>query len=319
MRRGVMRNRRLWLLALLLGGCVAGYLMLGARGNWGFVLPFRGNKLAALLLVAVAVSTATVLFQTITRNRILTPAIMGFDALYVLIQTVLIFVLGAQAYGRLPEFGQFVLNTVLMLVAALALFGTLLTRGGGDLMRMILTGIIFAVLFRAITGFLQRMIDPNEYAIVQVISFARFTRIDGELLGIAAALTMCAVIATWRMRYRLDVLALGRDAAINLGEDPRRDMFQALVIIAVLVSVSTALVGPLAFLGLLVVSLAHLVTPTPSHAVLLPSAALVSGIMLVGGQLLLERVMGLSTPLVVVVDVLGGLVFLTLLMRRTIR
>lgn len=310
-----MHNRRLWFLLLALIACTLGYLALGARGNWAFVLPFRGNKLAALLLVAVAVSTATVLFQTITQNRILTPAIMGFDALYVLILTVMIYVAGAQVFVQVSQIGAFALNTVLMMGGALALFGTLMLRAGGDLMRMLLTGIIFGALFRAGTGFLQRMIDPNEYSVVQVASYARFARVDAALLAVAGGVTCVALIAAWRMRHRLDVLALGPDVAINLGEDPRRGMFQALIIIAVLVSVSTALVGPLAFLGLLVVSLAHLITPTASHQVLLPSAALVSGITLVGGQFLLERVLHLTTPLVVVIDVVGGVVFLILLLR----
>jgi iron complex transport system permease protein len=311
-----MFHKRLFLLATVLALCVAGYLLLGSRGNWGFVLAFRANKLAALLLVALSVSTATVLFQTITRNHILTPAVMGFDALYLLILTVLVFMLGAQDFVRLPELGQFILNTVLTMGAALALFGTLLSRGGTDLFRMILTGIIFAGLFRSITSFLQRLIDPNDYVVVQSASFARFSRIDIGLLTLAAVLTVVALIAAWRMRHKLDVLSLGAEAATNLGEDPRRGMFTVLVIVSVLVSVSTALVGPLAFLGLLVVSVARQITPTLSHAVLLPSAALVSAITLVGGQFLLEHLLQLSTPLIVVVDVLGGLVFLTLLLRR---
>jgi iron complex transport system permease protein len=311
-----MFHKRLFLLATVLALCVAGYLLLGSRGNWGFVLAFRANKLAALLLVALSVSTATVLFQTITRNHILTPAVMGFDALYLLILTVLVFMLGAQDFVRLPELGQFVLNTVLTMGAALALFGTLLSRGGSDMFRMILTGIIFAGLFRSITSFLQRLIDPNDYVVVQSASFARFSRIDMGLLTLAAVLTVVALSAAWRMRHKLDVLSLGPEAATNLGEDPRRGMFTVLVIVSVLVSVSTALVGPLAFLGLLVVSVARQITPTVSHAVLLPSAALVSAITLVGGQLLLEHLLQLSTPLIVVVDVLGGLVFLTLLLRR---
>jgi iron complex transport system permease protein len=310
-----MHTKRLCILAVVLLGCIAGYMTFGARGNWGFVLPFRANKLAALLLVGASVSTATVLFQTITQNRILTPAIMGFDALYVLILTVLVFVLGGIEFGRLPPMGQFILNSVVMMFAALLLFGTLLTRAKSDVMRMILTGIVFAALFRAITEFIQRMIDPNEYAVVQASAFARFARIDTELLLLAAFLTGTALMAAWRMRHQLDVLALGRDAAINLGVDPRGGMFRALIIIAVLVSVSTALVGPLAFLGLIVVSIAYLVTPTGSHAVLLTSAVLFSCLTLVGGQFVLERLLGLSTPLVVVIDGLGGVLFLTLLLR----
>ncbi len=311
-----MYPKRLWWLLALLGLCITLYLGLGARGNWGFVLSFRANKLIALLLVAVSVSTATVLFQTITRNHILTPSVMGFDALYLLTLTVLIFVLGGQTFTQLPEIAQFLVNSLLLMGAALALFGTLLRRGGHDLFRMILTGIIFAGLFRSVSSFLQRVIDPNEFMVLQANAFARFGRVDTPLLTLAALLTGGALIAAWRMRHRLDVLSLGDESAVNLGEDPKRGMFQVLVLVSILVSVSTALVGPMAFLGLLVVSVARQITPVMFHSIMLPSAGLVSAITLVGGQMVLERALRSSTPLVVIVDVLGGLVFLILLLRR---
>jgi iron complex transport system permease protein len=182
--------------------------MLGARGNWSFVLPFRGNKLVVLFIVAVATSTATVLFQTITHNRILTPAIMGFDALYILILTVRVSVFGVQSFVQVSAIEQFVLNTGIMLATALALFGTLLTKARSDVMRMVLTGIILSVLFRSITGFLQRVIDPNDYAVIQLSSYARLARIDTNLLTFATLLTIGALGLVWRMRHQLDVLAL---------------------------------------------------------------------------------------------------------------
>lgn len=293
------------------------FMTLGARGNWGFVLPFRGEKLAALLVVALAVSTSTVLFQTVARNRILTPAIMGFDALYVMILTGAVYVLGGQRYIALPAPALFFVNVTLMTGAALALFGTLLGRARGDLMRMMLTGIILGTLFRSFTSFLQRMIDPNEYAVIQVGSYARFTQVDTDLLAYTALLVAAACAAAWAMRHRLDVLALGHDAATNLGEDPRRGQRQALALVAVLVSAATALVGPVIFLGLLTVNLAHLVTPTARHAVLFTTSALLTALVLVGGQTLLERALGLKAPLTVVIDVVGGLVFLALLLRRS--
>lgn len=306
-------------LAGLLLLCGVGYMTLGARGNWDFVLPFRGAKLIALLLVGAAVSTATVLFQTITQNRILTPSIMGFDALYLLILTAAVYLLGAQPVLALPDIAQFLVTLVVLMGGALALFGTLLRDARHDLMRMILTGVIFGVLFRSLTGFMTRMIDPNEYSVIQVNAFARFNRIDTDLLWIALALCGAAFVLTWRMRHRLDVLALGHDAAINLGEDPRKGQIRALLLISVLVACSTALVGPVAFLGLLVVNLAHLITPTMRHDVLLPASALIAGIVLVGGQTLLERVLALATPLSVVVDLIGGAVFLFLVLRGSLR
>ncbi|WP_294228280.1 iron chelate uptake ABC transporter family permease subunit [uncultured Shimia sp.] len=311
-----MRAKSLWICCLLLVVCCVLFMTLEARGNWDFVLWFRGRKLAALLLVGAAVSTATLLFQTISRNHILTPSIMGFDALFTLIVTLAVFTFGAAGYNHLPVEVVFFVNLALLIAAALILFGTLLGQYRVDLMRMVLTGIIFGILFRSLTSFIFRMIDPSEFATIQVNSYARFNYIDVNLLGLATVLTSVTLVFCWRMRRQLDVLGLGFEIATNLGEHVARRQKQALVLVAVLVAVSTALVGPVAFLGLLVVSIARLVAPNETHATLLPLSAVIAGIVLVGGQAILERGLGMSTPLAVVIDFVGGFVFLALLLRK---
>ncbi|MDO6589847.1 enterobactin ABC transporter permease [Loktanella sp. D2R18] len=308
-------NRRLWgLFALLLLSC-AFYMLWGVRAPWSFVLPFRGAKLGALILVGCTVSTASLLFQTITQNRILTPSIMGFDALYLLLLSGAVFWLGGMTVAGAPPQIVFLVTASALIIASLLLFGTLMRSVRGDLLRMVLTGIIFGALFRSLTSFLERMIDPNEFAVVQAASFARFTQIETDLLALSAGVSGLALLRCWVIRHRLDVLALGRDTAMSLGEPPRRLELESLILIAILVSVSTALVGPLAFLGLLVLSLARLITPSEKHAILIPSAGLIAAITLVGGQAVMEHVMALSTPLVVVIDLLGGAVFLALLLK----
>lgn len=315
---------RITVLAVLLVLCCAGYLSLGASGNWvnwgdwgdwGFILALRGQKLAALLLVGLAMSWATVIFQTITHNRILTPSIMGFDALYLLLLSGVVWGLGAQTYQSLSPQLLMAANVTLLCGSALALFGLVLRAGQGDLMRLVLTGVILSVLFRSVTSYLQRMIDPNEYAVIQAAAFAKFSRVETDLLALSAVLTalVCAVI--WRMRHRLDVLALGHVLATSLGENPRRGEWQVLILVAVLVSVSTSLVGPVTFFGLLVTSLTYQILPTARHGAALTASALIAGIILVGGQTLMERILSLSTPLSVVVEFIGGLTFLILLLR----
>jgi len=311
-----MRAKSLLICGLLLVVCCVLFMTLEARGNWDFVLWFRGRKLAALLLVGAAVSTATLLFQTISRNHILTPSIMGFDALFTLIVTLAVFTIGAAGYNHLPVEVVFFINLFLLIAAALILFGTLLGQYRADVMRMVLTGIIFGILFRSITSFLSRMIDPSEFATIQVNSYARFNYIDVNLLWLAAILTSGALVFAWRMRRQLDVLGLGFEIATNLGEHVASRQKQALVLVAVLVAVSTALVGPVTFLGLLVVSIARLIAPNETHAILIPLSAVIAGIVLVGGQAILERVLGMSTPLAVVIDFVGGFVFLALLLRK---
>lgn len=306
---------RIILLAVALFLCCAAYMSVGARGDWSFVLPFRAQKLAALLLVGVALSWATVVFQTITGNRILTPSIMGFDALYLLLLSILVWSIGGQAYQALPAQGLMAANAALLCGAALFLFKAVLRAGRDNLMQMILTGVVLSVLFRSLTTYFQRVIDPNEYAVVQAASFARFSNVDTNLLGLATGLSLAACVGIWCIRHRLDVLTLGPVLSTSLGEPPRRLQWQALILISVLVSVSTALVGPVAFFGLLVTSLTYLIVPSCRHADILPAAALVAGTILVGGQTLMERILDLNTPLSVVVDFIGGLIFLFLLLR----
>ncbi|MFH6787124.1 MULTISPECIES: iron chelate uptake ABC transporter family permease subunit [Methylobacterium] len=302
------------LLAVALVAVAIAFMTIGANGRWGFVLPFRGTKLASLLLVGCAVATATVLFQTVSGNRILTPAIMGFDELYRLIQTGLVVGIGTGGFGD-PRL-RFLAETGAMVLFALLLYRWLLARNAGGLHRLLLVGVIGGVLFRSLSQFLQRMLDPNQFVVLQTSFFANFNAVRPDLLALAALLVLAAGLATWRLLPRLDVLLLGRDAAIALGVDHRRTLTQALVLVALLVSVSTALVGPVTFLGLLVAHLAYRMIPTYRHAVVLPAAALVAAITLVGGQLVLERVFSLNAALSIVIEFLGGLTLLVLLARR---
>ena len=307
-------------LALLLAGVSALWMFQGlGAGNPGFILSLRATKLAALITVAVAIGVATMLFQTVAANRVLTPSIMGFDALYVLMQTLMIVLLGNAGFAGLSAGLKFGIDVGVMTALAVVLFGTLLAKGARDIPRMILTGVILGVLFRSVSGFLGRVLDPNEFAVVQAVSFASFNRIDAALLPVAGGLTAAAVAAAIRLSPQLDVLALGRESAVSLGLRYRALVMGTLALVAMLVSVSTALVGPVAFFGLIVAGLAHGAMQNARHAGLIPAAGLIAAILLVGGQWLFERVLGQAATLSVVVEFAGGLFFLYLLLKGRIR
>ncbi|MES0868361.1 iron chelate uptake ABC transporter family permease subunit [Pseudovibrio sp. SCP19] len=315
MRDQPMHAKKLIIMNVLLALACIAFMTIGAKGSWSFLLVFRGTKLLALLLVSVAISVATLLFQTISGNRILTPSIMGFDALYLLVQTLLVFTLGGFTYVALDGQLKFLAEVGVMLFAATLLFTTIMGKGKQDLHRMVLVGIIFGVLFRSLSGFIQRIIDPNDFAILQGASFAQFSSVDKELLGVSILLVSGCCIVIWRLRYVLDVIALGRNNAINLGVNYERTSFIVLVLVATLVSVSTALVGPVAFFGLLVTSLAHFIMNTHRHSILLPASILIAAIILVTGQTAFERILKSQSTLSVTVEFFGGLLFLLLLFR----
>lgn len=298
---------------------VAAFLLVGLQGNIAYVLPRRINRLGALVIVACAVAVSTILFQTVTGNRILTPSIMGLDALYILIQTVLAFALGAGTLLRLGAPVRFAVEVLLMVAFSWLLYRWLFTGGGRSLHLLLLVGIVFGVFFRGVASLLQRLMEPSEYIILQDLFFASFNRVDPTLLVISAVAVGGLSIPAWRLRHRLDVLALGRDTAVGLGVDHRRTVMLVLVICSVLVAVSTALVGPVTFFGLLVSALAYQLCSHFRHAVVLPIAVLLGVIALVGGQLVLEQVFSFDTALSIVIEFVGGIVFLTLLLKGRVR
>ncbi len=307
---------RLYLLAFFALLSVAAFMTWGANGHWDFVLSFRAGKLAAMLLVAYAVAVSSVLFQTITHNRILTPSIMGFDALYTLIQAVVIFWFGMTAGGQWGMTGKFVLEVGVMTVFACLLFQWIFSGASHSLHLLLLVGIVFGLLFRSLSGLMVRMIDPNEFLFLQDKMFASFNAIRTNLLLASVVMVGGVSLIGWRLRRAYDVLSLGREVAINLGIHYRKTLWLTLVLIAVMVSVSTALVGPVTFFGLLVSNLAYMIMQTDKHKYTVPAAVLLGIVALVGGQTVLEHGLALNTTVSVVIEFVGGLMFIALIVRK---
>lgn len=85
----------LGILILIVSGL---FLSIGLNANnMDYALSQRIPKLLSIILTGVCISISTTIFQTITGNKILTPNVMGLDSLYVLIQTVIVFVLGSSS------------------------------------------------------------------------------------------------------------------------------------------------------------------------------------------------------------------------------
>lgn len=307
---------RLWLALLLVLLAAAAFLTMNVRAGWSFTLMLRGEKLLTLLLVGYCIAVSTLLFQTITGNRILSPGIMGFDSLYLLLQSLLIFTFGSFFFVALDVRLKWLLEVVVLSGSMCLLYYWLFVRQRRHLHLLVLVGIVFGILFRSLNALIARMMDPVAYDLLQDVMFASFNRVDVDLLGITALLALLVSLQLWRWRHAFDVLALGREQALSLGLNPTRMTLQLLVCIAVLVSISTALVGPVTFFGLLVANLAYLLAGTHRHVYLLPMAAGLAMLVLVAGQAVLEHWLNFATGLSVVVEFAGGLFFLWLVIQQ---
>lgn len=309
-------GRRLLLLATLLLVLMGIFMTLDLHGNIAYILRHRGQILATMVLVGFASGISTLLFQTLTRNRILTPSVMGLESLFVLMQTLLIFVLDVGGLNMLGSVGRFIAESTLLVMFATLLYRWLLGGAGLDLHRVLLIGLVCGTLFRSISGLMLRLMEPGEFAVLQSRIFATFTRADSDVLLMSAGVIALVATLVWRLRHRLDVMALGPDSAIALGIAWQRHVTGLLLLISLLVAVSTALVGPMMFLGLLIVNLAYPLMGSWRHAYLLPGCVLTGIITLVGGQLILERLLDMAGTLSVVIEFSGGALFIYLLLRK---
>ena len=285
--------------------------------NIGYHLPRRLVKLSAICLTGGATAYSTVVFQIITGNRILTPSIMGLDSLYQLIQTAIILALGARQISMMTRTTDYLVSIVLMMVFSLFLFHIVFRRGSHRIFETLLIGMMMGFLFSGLASFFQVMIDPNEYLMVQARIFASFNNVNTTLLAISFLLMAVAVCYGWSTREILDVLSLGRDMAINLGVNYDRSVRRLMLLVAIMVSISTALIGPITFLGLLAANLSRQLLGTYRHSYLIPGAVLCALVALVGGQFLFERVFSFSTPISVIIHFFGGIYFLYLMIKES--
>lgn len=291
------------------------FMVYDLRGSLSYALELRTRRLAALAIVGVCLGASAVMFHTITHNRILTPSMIGFDALYVLIQISAAYAFGTFAFLRFDVRVRFAIELALMLGFAIVLQRWLLGRHRNDLYLLVLVGIVLGAMFTGLTAFVSRMIDPNEYITLQDQLFASFSTANEDLLVVAALTTGGTLVLTAGLHRRLDVVALGHANATSLGVDYGRVVDATMLAVAVLVSVATALVGPITFLGILVSNLAYRLTGTFRHRYTVATASLIAVVALVGGQFVLERVFHSTTRLSVIIGFVGGIYFIVLLLR----
>ena len=160
------------------------------------------------------------------------------------------------------------------------------------------------------------LIDPNEFSIVQNNMFASFNNINTNLLGFSSAIFLGSALYSIPHIYKMDVMSLGKEHAINLGIDYNSMVKKMLFVTIVMISVSTALIGPITFLGLLVVNLSREIIDTYEHKYLIIASMIISGISLIGGQLIVERLFNYSTPISVIINLIGGIYFIWLLLKE---
>ena len=313
-------RRKLLIMGVLVLLCAAAYLLVEVHfGNprlFQYALKIRTLKLIVMLITAFAIGGASIVFQSIINNTIVTPCLLGMNSLYTLIHTAVFFFLGSTSVIATNANLSFAVDVVLMGITATIIYSWIFKKTRHNVLYVLLVGTVLTSFFSSIQSTLTRVMDPNEYDTLLNTLVASFSNINTEIILFSVVLLAGIVFALRKELALLDVLTLGKDQAINLGVDYDKCIRRLLLGVTLCIAVATAMVGPISFLGLIIANLSRQLLKTYRHGQLILGSALFGMIVLVGGQLIVEHVYSYAIPVSVFITVGGGLYFLYLLLTR---
>jgi iron complex transport system permease protein len=284
--------------------------------HFDYAMKIRAPKLMVILITAFCIGGATIVFQSIIDNTIVTPCLLGMNALYILIHTALVFVFGSMSLIVTTKEFSFSADLVVMGFAAVLIYGYLFKKTGGNVLYILLAGTVMATLFSSVTSALQRVMDPNEYQTLMNALIASFHKVNADIIAMSLVLIAALVLILRREIALLDVIALGKDQAVNLGVDYDKTVRRLLLGVTLFIAVATAMVGPISFLGLIIANLSRQLFRTFRHSILIFGSAFIGMAVLLTGQALIEHVFSFSVNISVFINVGGGAYFLYLLLRN---
>lgn len=287
----------------------------GSDGFW-LIAKMRGSSILTMAIVAFCQAVATVSFQTVTNNRIITPSIMGFESLYIAVQTASVFFMGAAGVVALQGIWQFTLQVAIMVVLACLLYGWLLSGKLGNIQIMLLVGIILGAGLGSISTFMQRMLSPSEFDILTAKLFGSMNNADMSYMPVAIPLILIAGFFLISNSRKMNIVALGRDTTMNLGINHRTEVMRTLFFVSILMAVSTALVGPMTFLGFLVATLAYQLADTYDHRFVFPIAFLTGFVVLSGAYFVMKNIFYAQGAVSIIIEAVGGITFLIFILRK---
>lgn len=315
-RKNIIKLIVIALIAIII---VAAFLFIGVKFHnhklLRYAMKLRIPKVIAMIITALAIGAATIIFQSVINNTIVTPCLLGMNALYTLIHTSVVFVLGSGSILFTNDNLSFLVDLVLMGIIATVVYSWLFKMTGHNVLYVLLVGTVLTSFFSSIQSTLTRVMDPNEYDTLLTSLVASFSNINSEIIIFSVIILALIGVIFRKELALLDVITLGKEQAINLGVDYDRCIRRLLLAVTLCIAVATAMVGPISFLGLIIANISRQLLKTYRHTQLIAGAALMGVIALIGGQFIVERVFVYSIPISVFITVAGGIYFLYLILK----
>ena len=310
----------LGILSVMVVFLIAAYLLIPTKNSTtvsNFILQRRLLKLLVMVIVSCAIPISTISFQTVVQNRFLTPGVLGIESLFVFIQSGLYYF--ESLVGLKVEQSVIIYSVTIAIQIGLLLL--LMNASKGMMLTnfkvLLLLTMAFSMLLRNASTFLQVLMDPNEFDKLQSSLYPSFQKMNAQpmMIGVAIGLFVLLMMVFYRLRHQLDALHLGVDGAKMLGINTTRLSNVVIVIVIIMTSLSTILVGPLQFLGFMIANLTYQLTKEYKHGVLWLFSAVLGLVIVLTAQLIVERIFLLTIPISVFIEGIGGVLYLILLVK----
>jgi iron complex transport system permease protein len=223
------------------------------------------SQVLGMIIASILIATTSLVFQTLTENRILTPSLIGFDAVFVTVQTLIVFIFTSSSVFYSNPYLNFFIASGLMVLISLSMYKMILKKNKNHLVFLLLVGMILSTLSRSLASFIQNIMDPMEFQSIVIRTEVTVSNMNTSIIYMVIPFAML-ILGYFIVNLKTyDVMTLGESNAIGLGVEYQKKMNMALIYIAIAMSITTALIGPISFLWMITVNAAREVLKTHKH------------------------------------------------------
>ena len=214
-RKNIIKLIVIALIAIII---VAAFLFIGVKFHnhklLRYAMKLRIPKVIAMIITAFAIGAATIIFQSVINNTIVTPCLLGMNALYTLIHTSVVFVLGSGSILFTNDNLSFLVDLVLMGIIATVVYSWLFKMTGHNVLYVLLVGTVLTSFFSSIQSTLTRVMDPNEYDTLLTSLVASFSNINSEIIIFSVIILALIGVIFRKELALLDVITLGKELCV---------------------------------------------------------------------------------------------------------
>lgn len=286
------------------------------------LLELRLPALLMALAAGIALSLSGLVMQTVMGNPLADPSLLGVSAGASLGSGIALMVLGGTFLGGQLSMGGLALTIGLSLTGALCVTGILILCSGIVRQRttLLLVGVMLSFMISSIVGTLNYFASADALKSFVVWGLGSLNGVLRSWALLALCISLVSSLLLLLLQRPLDALLLGEAHATTVGYSLRRTRTTLLFVASLLTALTTALCGPIAFVGLAVPHAARLLWRTSQHGVLIPACTLLGALVLVICHLLCQLPalwgVGCILPLNVLTPLLGAPIVIAILLKR---